>query len=90
LKSKALNFLRKLEKHHRERIIALQRMAHPALGEIAAHREELDVVERLIPVVEAMPDEGAVVPAETSLQSEKRKWSRIRKDEIAKANPDPA
>lgn len=50
-------------------------MAHPATEQIAAHREELSMVEALIRIVE-VTDDPDQKPAETSLQSEKRKWRK--------------
>lgn len=57
-------------------------MAQPTPAELASHREELSVINSLIPVVEKLPDEGSA-PAETSLQSEKKKWAKKREDEVA-------
>lgn len=50
-------------------------MAQPTLGEIAAHREDLAVVEEIIALINAIP-EPEVPVSQTELQRDKRKYEK--------------
>jgi hypothetical protein len=58
-------------------------MAQPTPRELAEHREELAVIDSILPVIEALPNDGAVIPPLTSEGSERKRWAKKREEETA-------